>query len=106
MERRYAGDRLQRVAVSLGQMRGEIELDQGRLAASTDATGRRTRYEYDVAGRLRSVVSSDGAAMHFSYDDQGRPALIRPADGPQVRCTYESEAQAKATIDLPNVKKR
>ncbi|EBE0841587.1 type IV secretion protein Rhs, partial [Salmonella enterica] len=41
---------------------------QGRVRRQTDATGRRTAYEYDAYGRLTTLTNENGESYRFRYD--------------------------------------
>ncbi|WP_149800745.1 RHS repeat domain-containing protein, partial [Salmonella enterica] len=40
----------------------------GRVRRQTDATGRRTAYEYDAYGRLTTLTNENGESYRFRYD--------------------------------------
>lgn len=68
----------------------------GHLTTVTDASGRITRFHYDLHGRVSRMDAFDGRSASYEYDAAGQ--LIRNVDllGTVIRYTYDSNGFIEA----------
>jgi RHS repeat-associated protein len=69
-----------------------------RVVSVTDALGRITRNEYDIAGRLTASIDPQGRKSQFQYDDESRLLAATDAYGRQFSQTYDESGRLASEI--------
>lgn len=94
-------DSLGRPYTQLGNNGQRVEKrydNNGNLTSSTDAQGRATTYQYDVANRLVSSIAADGGTTTMTYDEQGNLTSVTDPRPLQTRYTYNGFGQVTSII--------
>ncbi|MET8152444.1 DUF6531 domain-containing protein [Actinoplanes sp. NPDC049668] len=72
---------------------------RGNVTSTTDALGRVTRYEFDVANRQVAKTDPTGAVWRTTYDVMGRTATETDPTGAVTRYEYDTAGRLAAVID-------
>ncbi|MDX1929688.1 MAG: putative Ig domain-containing protein [Pirellulaceae bacterium] len=78
--------------------RTEYDAD-GRVIATTDASGATRRTEYDAAGQVIAEIDPRGRRTIYEYDSAGRRIRVTLPDGSSTQTAYDAAGRATSITD-------
>ena len=83
-----------------GSRRGRVQYDPyGLLLATSDATGRTMRYDYDVRGRLVEVWNDRHREVSYGYDQADRVTSVTDGEGATWRYEHDRRGRVTAVVN-------
>lgn len=73
--------------------------DEGRLIATTSASGRTITFSHDVDGRTETITEEDGAITVMEYDLEGNVLKVTDALGGETIHTYDADGNRTSTTN-------